>query len=77
MPIVDRYILRQIFIATFFVTVVLLVLIFLTQSLRFLDLVINAGASAWAIWIQTFLVMPGFFEVILPISVVASVLFVY
>lgn len=77
MPIVDRYILRQIFTATFFVTVILLVLIFLTQSLRFLDLVIKAGASAWAIWVQTFLVMPGFFEVILPISVVASVLFVY
>lgn len=77
MPIVDRYILRQIFVATFFVTLILAALIFLTQSLRFLDLVVNAGASGLDIWVQTLLVLPGFFEIVLPIGMVAAVLFIY
>lgn len=77
MPIVDRYVLRQILVATFFVTMILVAVIFLTQSLRFLDLVINAGASGWSIWAQTFLILPSFFETILPIGMVAGVLFIY
>lgn len=77
MRIVDRYIFRQTLIATVFVTLVLAALIFLTQSLRFLDLVMNAGASGFFIWLQTLLYLPGFFEIILPIGMVASVLFVY
>ncbi len=77
MRIIDLYIFRQTFIATVFVTLVLATLVFLTQSIRFLDLVINAGASGFMIWVQTFLYLPGFFEIILPIGMVASVLFIY
>jgi lipopolysaccharide export system permease protein len=77
MRIVDRYIFRQTLVATVFVTAVLAALVFLTQSIRFLDLVISAGASGLAIWAQTFLYLPGFFEIILPIGMVASVLFIY
>lgn len=77
MRIIDLYIFRQTFIATVFVTLVLAALVFLTQSIRFLDLVINAGASGLMIWAQTFLYLPGFFEIILPIGMVASVLFIY
>ena len=77
MRIIDLYIFWQTFVATIFVTLVLAALVFLTQSIRFLDLVINAGASGLMIWAQTFLYLPGFFEIILPISMVASVLFIY
>lgn len=77
MRIVDRYIFRQTLIATLFVTLVLAALVFLMQSLKFIDLVINAGASGFFIWIQTLLYLPGFFEIILPIGMVASVLFIY
>lgn len=77
MHIIDRYIFKQMFVATIFVTVVLAALVFLTQSLRFLDLVMNAGASGLTIWIQTLLYLPSFFEIILPIGMVASVLFIY
>ena len=77
MRIVDRYIFRHTLLATVFVTLVLAALVFLMQSLKFIDLVVNSGASGFFIWLQTLLYLPGFFEVILPIGMVASVLFIY
>ncbi len=77
MTVIDRYIFKQILMATVFVTVVLAALVFLMQSLRFIDLVVNAGASGIYIWLQTLLYLPGFFEIILPIGTVAAVLFIY
>lgn len=77
MTIIDRYIFRQTLVATVFITVVLSTIVFLMQSLRFIDLVVNAGASSFYIWLQTLLYLPGFFEIILPIGMVASVLFIY
>ena len=77
MPIVDRYVLKHVLIATVFITLVLAALILLTQSLRFLELVINSGASGLSFWILTFLTLPKFCEVILPLGLMASVLFIY
>lgn len=77
MRIIDRYIFRHTLLATVFVTLVLAALVFLMQSLKFIDLVINAGASGLFIWLQTLLYLPGFFEIILPIGMVAGVLFIY
>ncbi len=77
MPRFDRYLLGQLVIAGIFVSVVLVCIIFLTQSLRFLELVIGSGAMGAAFWTLTFLALPRFFEIILPISLMASVLFVY
>lgn len=77
MPIVDRYILRHVFAATVFITLVLAVLILLTQSLRFLELVMSSGASGLAFWILTVLTLPKFLEVILPLGLMAGVVFVY
>ncbi len=77
MPIVDRYVFRNLFAATIFVTLVLSAIVLLTQSLRFLELIINSGASAWSFWGLTMLALPRFFEIIIPIGLMASVLFVY
>lgn len=77
MPIVDRYVFRNLFIAAIFVTLVLSALVLLTQSLRFLELIMNSGASAWSFWALTMLALPRFFEIIIPIGLMASVLFVY
>lgn len=77
MRIIDRYIFRHTLLATVFVTLVLAALVFLMQSLKFIDLVVNSGASGFFIWLQTLLYLPGFFEVILPIGMVAGVLFIY
>lgn len=75
--IFDRYIFRTLLIATVFIAVALAALILLTQSLRFLELVIHAGASGMAFVTLTLLALPRFFEIILPIALMAGTLFVY
>ncbi|MCC6597820.1 MAG: LPS export ABC transporter permease LptF [Alphaproteobacteria bacterium] len=77
MGIFDRYIFKNLLTSTIFISVTLAVVIFLTQSLRFLELVIESGASGGAFWILTLLAMPRFFEIIVPLALMASTLFVY
>ncbi len=77
MKVFDRYLLKNLFIATSLTAVTLAVIIFLTQSLKFLELVIDSGASSTMFWILTLLALPRFFEIILPIALMASVVFVY
>lgn len=77
MNIFDRYIFKNLIIATVFVAVTLAVVVFLTQSLKFLELVIESGASSSAFWILTLLALPRFFEIILPLAMMAATLFLY
>lgn len=77
MRIVDKYVFRNVLTATVFITLVLATLILLTQSLRFLELVINSNASGLSFWILTMLTLPKFMEVIMPLGLMAAVLFVY
>ncbi|MCK5285500.1 MAG: LPS export ABC transporter permease LptF [Alphaproteobacteria bacterium] len=77
MKLFDWYVLRNLFVATIFVSITLTVVIFLTQSLRFLELVVESGASSSSFWILTFLALPRFFEIILPLSLMASTIFIY
>lgn len=77
MKIFDRYLFKNLSIANLIVAVILATIIFLTQSLRFLDLVLNAGGSGNAFWILTLLALPRFFEIILPLSTMTATLFIY
>jgi lipopolysaccharide export system permease protein len=77
MKIFDLYVFRNLALATVFVSVILAVVIFLTQSLRFLELVIDSGASSTSFWILTFLALPRFFEIIMPLSLMAATIFIY
>ncbi len=77
MKIFDYYILKNLLIATAFIAIILTSVIFLTQSLRFLEIVINAGAAGGAFLQLTTLALPRFFEVILPLSIMAATLFLY
>ena len=77
MKIFDQYIFKNLLVATLLIAVTLAVVIFLTQSLRFLELVIESGASSGAFWMLTALALPRFFEIILPISLMAAILFLY
>ncbi|MGH1377874.1 MAG: LptF/LptG family permease [Alphaproteobacteria bacterium] len=77
MKIFNSYLLKNLFIATAFIAVILAFVIFLTQSLRFLEIIINAGAAGSAFIVLTSLALPRFFEVILPLSVMAATLFLY
>ncbi len=77
MKLFDYYLFKNLVIATFFIVVTLSVVILLTQSLRFLELVIESGASSVSFWLLTILALPRFFEIIVPIALMAGVLFIY
>jgi lipopolysaccharide export system permease protein len=73
----DRYILRQILLALVAVTVALVALIWLTQSLRFVELIVNRGLSPFVFLRLTAMLVPSFVAVILPITTFVVVQFVY
>lgn len=71
------YLLRQLFVATLFVTLALASAILLAQSLRLIDLVIDGGAPFWMfLWLMG-LTLPTFLGIILPIGLFGAVLFIY
>ncbi len=73
----DRYIFRQLFWALVAVTLGLTALIWLTQSLRFVELVVNRGLSLVVFMRLTGLLIPSFIAVILPITTYVVIQFVY
>jgi len=75
--VIVRYILRQLTVSTVLVTIGLTAILWLTQSLRFVELTVNKGASLGLFLKLTMLVMPNFLTVILPVSLFAVVLFTY
>lgn len=74
---IDSYIVRQLALTLFAVTVGLAALVWLTQSLRFIELVLDRGLSFWVFLELTGLLLPGFFGLILPITTFVVVLFTY
>ncbi len=74
---IDRYILGQLAAGLLAVTAGLAALVWLTQSLRFIELVLDRGLSLVVFLELTSLMLPGFIVVILPITTFIVVLFVY
>ncbi len=74
---IDRYIARQLIVALLGATGALVALIWLTQSLRFVELVVNRGLSLLVFLQLTGLLIPDFVAVILPITTFVVVQFVY
>jgi lipopolysaccharide export system permease protein len=73
----DIYIFRQVLVALVATTGGLTALIWLTQSLRFVDLVVNRGLSMAVFLHLTSLLIPSFIAVILPITAYVVIQFVY
>ena len=76
MTLLDRYLFRQLALALLAVTVGLAALVWLTQSLRFIELVLDRGLSLAVFFELTSLLLPSFFSVILPITTFIVMLFV-
>ncbi|WP_431281725.1 LPS export ABC transporter permease LptF [Humitalea sp. 24SJ18S-53] len=74
---VDLYIFRQLGISLVAVTLGLAALVWLTQSLRFIELVLDRGLSMLVFIQLTSLLLPNFFSVILPITTFVVALFTY
>ncbi len=73
----DRYILGQIFWWTLFVAVCLTCIVWLTQSLQFVEMIVNSGLSVPMFAYFTALLLPTFISLILPIALMFAVLFTY
>ncbi|MBL8645498.1 MAG: LptF/LptG family permease [Rhodospirillaceae bacterium] len=74
---ITRYITRQLVIGTVLVSAVLVFMVWLTQSLRFLQFVMNKGLPL-VTWLKlTAFMLPGFFTLILPAAFFFVVLFIY
>jgi lipopolysaccharide export system permease protein len=75
MPRLLIYVLRQLVGPIALFTFLLTSVIWLSQSLRLLDLVINRGQSAPTFVYLTFLMLPGLLVIILPIAFFVGVLY--
>ncbi len=73
----NLYITKQIFIGFLLVSFSLMSIIWLSQSLRFLDLIASKGISVGIFIELTSLLMPRIFTILAPISLFAAILFVY
>ncbi len=71
------YLLRQLTLPTVFATLALSGAIWLSQSLRFVDLIVNKGIPATTFIYLTALLFPSLLLVILPFALFCAVLFVY
>jgi lipopolysaccharide export system permease protein len=77
MASLERYILRQCFGVMIFVTAALSAAIWLAQSLRLIDLIVNRGLSIDVFLYLALLILPRFLDIVLPIGVFIAVLFTF
>ena len=73
----QRYLLRQLVGPFLLVALGLTAVVWLSQSLRIIDLIVNKGLSFSAFLLMSMLVLPTFLGAILPIAFFCSLLFVY
>jgi lipopolysaccharide export system permease protein len=72
-----RYVLRQSLGVMLFVTAVLSAAIWLAQSLRLIDLIVNRGLSFDLFLWLALLILPRFLDIVMPIGIFIAVLFTY
>ncbi len=75
--LLTKYIIKNLIIVTIFSAITLTAIIWLTQSLKFLELIVNSDAPIGLFMQLVVLSLPKFLEVILPISLMISVVFLY
>lgn len=77
MPLATRYLFRQLLLPALAITAGLAAVVWLTQSVRFLDLIVNRGLSALVFVQLTILLLPTFLTIIMPIALFCAVVTVY
>ncbi len=77
MKSLDRYLFRQLFTGFVLVALALVCVLWLTQSLRFVEMIVNRGLGVGMFIYFTALLLPNFLTIILPVALFAVVTFVY
>ena len=75
--LIQRYLSWQLLFSTLVIATGLTMVIWLTQSLKLLDLVINGGAPLHTFAYMLLLTIPKFFELILPLALAVSIVFLF
>jgi lipopolysaccharide export system permease protein len=74
---ITRYILKQLTVGTLLVAAGLAVILWLSQSLRLIEMIISKGLGIGTFISMTMLLMPSFLVIVLPIALFAVILFTY
>ena len=74
---ITKYVLWQLLMGMIFVTAGLTCVIWLSQSLRFVEMIVNRGLSVGTFTYLTMLLLPNFLTVIMPIALFTVVVFTY
>lgn len=74
---ISRYIFQQLVVGMILVTAGLTCVIWLMQSLRFVEMIVNRGLTAGTFAYMTILMLPSFFPLVLPIALFTVVVFTY
>ena len=77
MKIVTQYILKQMLFGFVLITAGLLMIVWLSQSLRLFDMLLNSKVSVWLFIQLTLMLIPGYLAIISPIALFAVALFTY
>ena len=77
MKLINKYILKQLILGFVLVLISMIVLIWLMQSLRLIDMIVTKGVSVGIFLKMTFFILPNFIQVLSPLALFAVVLFVY
>lgn len=75
--IINLYLFRQVSFASIGITLALTAAIWLTQSLRFLDFIVNRGVGLGTFIKFILLLLPDLISIILPIGTLIGILFVF
>ncbi|HJN22359.1 MAG TPA: LptF/LptG family permease, partial [Rhodospirillales bacterium] len=73
----NKYVLGQLLVGMIFITAGLTCVIWLMQSLRFVEMIVNRGLTTGTFIYLTILLLPKFLSIILPIAIFTVVIFVY
>lgn len=74
---ITRYFLRQLTVGMVFVSAALACVLWLTQSLRLIEMIVSQGISVTTFLRLTGMLMPSFLVVIIPIALFAVIVFTY
>ena len=77
MALITRYLLRQVALAGLVTTIMVTIVVWLTQIIRLLDLVLDKGAPVALLFWLLALTVPTFLGLIIPLALSAAVMFVY
>ncbi len=77
MRTITFYILRQLVIGLVFIAAGLTCILWLSQSLRFVEMIVEKGLSAGLFMTLTILLMPSFLIIVFPVSLFSAILFIY